>query len=449
MNSVIPNWNSVGVNFGGSNQSLSAASQSMGRATEGVGSILDRITKEEMFKQEQANKAIEQQRLADALILQRETAKANEIHNAGILEQGDKRLAMQGEENAAQAIFRQKTLENQALELQGKNKLLNLQLEEKAREKKVDADIVKALSFGNTKTGEDKEVMVPTGDKILDTAKLGSDVNKKYEKLLPTVEESSYMDEAQKLKSMNKEQQDDYFKQKYLASEEAKKAGVDKTGVQKIGESVKPIIDFVDSPLTSTAEFLGGNVVAPILNWNKPESEKLLAGKPKVETAPKTFEQYRAEEEDKILKADTKRETLEKKIFEENSSPEMKKEIQKGKKELLSMQELAKSITGLDPKAQKVILEGQQKLLVAESEKAQKVQEKAQEQVWKEHTETLKANLDVEKARLIEAQKNPIKNALEIQEVKAKINKLNLEAAKMKKEGSSWFGKDVTDYVEK
>ena len=121
MNSVIPNWNSVGVNFGGSNQSLSAASQSMGRATEGVGSILDRLNKEEMFKQEQANKAIEQQRLADALMLQRETAKANEIHNAGILGQGDKRLAMQGEENAAQAIFRQKTLENQALELQGKN----------------------------------------------------------------------------------------------------------------------------------------------------------------------------------------------------------------------------------------------------------------------------------------------------------------------------------------
>ena len=56
---------------------------------------------------------------------------------------------------------------------------------------------------------------------------------------------------------------------------------------------------------------------------------------------------------------------------------------------------------------------------------------------------------DVEKARLIEAQKNPIKNALEIQEATAKINKLNLEAAKMKKEGSSWFGKDVADYVEK
>ena len=74
MNSVIPNWNAVGVNFGGSNQSLSTASQSMGRATEGMGSILDRLNKEEMFKQEQANKAIEQQRLAGALMLQRETA---------------------------------------------------------------------------------------------------------------------------------------------------------------------------------------------------------------------------------------------------------------------------------------------------------------------------------------------------------------------------------------
>ena len=439
-------WQDVGVNFSGSNQAMQNAQQGFAQTQAASGGILDRITKEEMFKQEQANKAIEQQRLADALMLQRETAKANEIHNAGILRQGDKRLAMQGEENAAQAIFRQKTLENQALELQGKNKLLNLQLEEKAREKKVDADIVKALSFDNTKTGEDKEVMVPTGAKILDTTKIGSDVNKKYEKLLPTVEESSYMDEAQKLKSMNKEQQDDYFKQKYLASEEAKKAGVDKTKIQKIDEVAGNIAEVLNNPASKYAQEY---VVDPILNWNKPESEKLLAGKPKVETAPKTFEQYRAEEEDKILKADTKRETLEKKIFEENSSPEIKKEIQKGKKELLSTQELAKSLTGLDPKAQKVILEGQQKLLVAESEKAQKVQEKAQEQVWKERTETLKANLDVEKARLIEAQKNPIKNKLEIQEVTAKINKLNLEAAKMKKEGSSWFGKDVADYIEK
>ena len=353
----------------------------------------------------------------------------------------------------AQNALQAGTLENQIMQTANtkahQDALLKLEQSKIAREKQIDADTVKALSFENTKIGEDKEVMVPTGAKILDPTKLGTDANKKYEKLLPTTEEASYMDEAQKLKSMNKEQQDEYFKQKFLASEEAKKAGVDKTGVQKIGESVKPIIDFVDSPLASTAEFLGGNVVAPILNWNKPESEKLLAGKPKAETAPKTFEQYRAEEEDKILKADTKRETLEKKIFEENSSPEMKKEIQKGKKELLSTQELAKSLTGLDPKAQKVILEGQQKLLVSESEKAQKVQEKAQEQVWKERTETLKANLDVEKARLIEAQKNPIKNALEIQEATAKINKLNLEAAKMKKEGSSWFGKDVTDYVEK
>lgn len=352
----------------------------------------------------------------------------------------------------AQNALQAGTLENQIMQTANtkahQDALLKLERDKIAREKQADADVVKGLSIDNTKAGEDKEVMVPTGAKILDPTKLGTDVNKRYEKLLPTTEEASYMDEAQKLKSMNKEQQDEYFKQKYLASEEAKKAGVDKTGVQKIGESVQPLIDFVDSPLASTAEFLGGNVVKPILEWNKPESEKLLAGKAKVETAPKTFEQYKAEEQDKILKADVKRETLEKKLLEENSSSEMKKEIQKGKKELLSTQELSKSLAGLDPKAQKVILEGQQKLLSKEAEKVQEVQQKAQEQAWKERTETLKANLDVEKARLIEAQKNPIKNALEIQKATAEINKLKLDAAKMKKEGSSIFGKDVTDYIE-
>ena len=353
----------------------------------------------------------------------------------------------------AQNALQAGTLENQIMQTANtkahQDTLLKLEQSKIAREKQIDADTVKGLSIDNTKAGEDKEVMVPTGAKILDATKLGTDVNKRYEKLLPTTEEASYMNEAQKLKSMNKEQQDEYFKQKYLASEEAKKAGVDKTGVQKAIDSIIPTMQMTSSPLIGKAIIAGDTISSAFTDWNKPESEKLLAGKPKVETAPKTFEQYKAEEQDKILKADVKRETLEKKLLEENSSSEMKKEIQKGKKELLSTQELSKSLAGLDPKAQKVILEGQQKLLSKEAEKVQEVQQKAQEQAWKERTETLKANLDVEKARLIEAQKNPIKNALEIQEATAKINKLNLEAAKMKKEGSSWFGKDVTDYIEK
>ena len=110
-------WQDVGVNFSGSNQAMQNAQQGFAQTQAASGGILDRITKEEQIKQDQANKLIEQQRLADVLQMQREGAIDARTFNEGKLAQGRDELLLREAANTADAGYKDKMLANDALKI--------------------------------------------------------------------------------------------------------------------------------------------------------------------------------------------------------------------------------------------------------------------------------------------------------------------------------------------
>ena len=110
-------WKDVGVNFSGSNQAMQNAQQGFAQTQAASGGILDRITKEEQIKQDQANKAIEQQRLADVLALQQTEAGNMKTFREGQLAQGDKKIAIDKLQQQATADYQKGVLDNDAIKV--------------------------------------------------------------------------------------------------------------------------------------------------------------------------------------------------------------------------------------------------------------------------------------------------------------------------------------------
>lgn len=348
------------------------------------------------------------------------------------------------------------TLENQILATANqkayqdalvKNSQAELQLKKNqiAEERATNEALAKGLMVSNETVLPDTTKQVPTGKMILETN--GVDINKQFANILPTNEESEKIRLGELLKGKTKKEQDAILTPIYLKSEQAKAAGVDKTGVQKAVEGAKDVVNALDP---DTWLLKAGKAIG---EWNRPEAEKLLESKKDESIKPQSYNQFKSTLLSDIDVANKKAEKVSDTVLKQYLKPETKEEVVKGKKKLMSQAEFQEGLTAAgitDPKARIKLGELLNTQIAKQQETENKIEEIKTKAVVDRLNEKYKMDLTLDnqmKLKDYDRQLSASKDLLSTLKDKAQIAKTMLDVEKAAGEMASVFGRSKEEIM--
>ena len=322
---------------------------------------------------------------------------------------------------------------------------LQLRKNQIAEEKATNDAIAKGLMVSNETVLPDIIKQVPTGKMILETN--GVDANKQFANILPTDKEREQIQLGELLKGKTKEEQDAILIPIYLKSEQAKAAGVDKTGVQKIAQGIVGFSEAIN-PIRIMNE-----VEKSAKEWNKPEAEKLQEPKANKATKPQDYNQFKSKLLSDIDVANKKAENVSDTVLKQYLKPETKEEIVKGKKKLVSQAEFQEGLTAAgitDPKARIKLGELLNTKIAKQQEEENKIEEIKTKAVVDRLNEKYKMDLTLDnqmKLKDYDRQLSASKDLLSTLKDKAQIAKTMLDVEKAAGEMASVFGRSKEEIM--
>lgn len=322
---------------------------------------------------------------------------------------------------------------------------LQLKKNQIAEEKATNDAIAKGLMVSNETVLPDIIKQVPTGKMILETN--GVDANKQFANILPTDKEREQIQLGELLKGKTKEEQDAILIPIYLKSEQAKAAGVDKTGVQKIAQGIVGFSEAIN-PIRIMNE-----VEKSAKEWNKPEAEKLQEPKANKATKPQDYNQFKSKLLSDIDVANKKAENVSDTVLKQYLKPETKEEIVKGKKKLVSQAEFQEGLTAAgitDPKARIKLGELLNTKIAKQQEEENKIEEIKTKAVVDRLNEKYKMDLTLDnqmKLKDYDRKLSASKDLLSTLKDKAQIAKTMLDVEKAAGEMASVFGRSKEEIM--